>query len=305
MATPGTTPRCWARHTGILACVPSHVEGVVRSVKMGGLPKHVEHKDPVFVAATGVDAPGEDTGYGTRPYYSYVGDGVAGIRLDGTLGKAQSKFVDTGTAFVKRALAAAVADPKIASVLLVIDSPGGYVAGTEDLADAVKAADAQKPVVAYIEDLGASAAYWIASQARTIYANAGAFVGSIGVFAVVEDSSKAAEIAGVTVHVIATGPLKGAGAPGAPITPDQLAAWQTEIDDTFARFEAAVKRGRGLTSKGLAEVTTGGVWIASKAKDLGLIDGIRPLDAVVAGMPKPRKPKAAAADALIRLAEAE
>ena len=310
MATPGTTPRCWARHTGILACVPSHVEGVVRSVRMGVMPKAPREARAVVPAAATADRPpGRTVDYGEFsvfvPFYAYAGDGVAAIRLDGTLGKSASKFIDTSTAFVRDALAAAVEDPKVASVLLILDSPGGYVAGTEDLADAVRATNEQKPVVAYVEDLCCSAAYWVASQARAIYANAGAFVGSIGVFAVVEDSSKMAEVAGVTVHVISTGPLKGAGAPGAPITDEQLAAWQTEIDDTMSRFESAVRKGRAMTSRQVTEVTTGGTWIADKAKALGLIDGVKPLDVVVAAMPKPRKAKASAADALTRLAEAE
>ncbi len=299
--TPGTTPRCWARHTGLLACVPEHVQGVVRSIKAGSMPKYDEPRVETVAAATSETPPGRrvETMNGTYfiPYYAYVGDGVAALRLDGSLGKVKSKFVDTGTAFVREALAAAVLDPKVASVLLVVDSPGGYVAGTEDLADDVRSVNEQKPVVAYVEDLAASAAYWVASQARAVYANPGAFVGSIGVFAVVEDSSKKAEVEGVQVHVITTGPLKGAGVPGAPVTSEQLDAWQTQVDDTMARFGASVRKGRGMTAAAFDAVATGNIWIASKAKDLGLIDGVRSLGQVVAGMPKPRKNRAAAAAA--------
>ena len=289
MSTPGTTPRCWARHVGALACVPAHVEAVVRAVRLGVIPKHVEDVTPRYAAGEGGAPAGEWLGERFRPYFSRVGEGVAAIRLDGTLGKAASKFVDTSTAFVRRGLRSALADPAVASILLIVDSPGGYVAGTEDLAADVAAANELKPVVAYIEDLGASAAYWIASQAGRVFANGSARIGSIGVFAVIEDSSKAMEAEGVTVHVISTGPLKGAGAPGAPVTDEHLAAWQAEIDDDFARFAAGIRRGRGMSGKQVEAVSTGGTWGADAAKGLGLIDGVKPLDAVIAGMPKPRR----------------
>ena len=293
MPTPGTTPACWASHLGMLACEPQFVRRSVAAVKAGLLV-------PVRAAMDGDGPRAEDP----RPYVM-AGEGVAVMRIDGPTMKGWGKFGEHSTVFTRRALRAAVADKAVASILMVFDSPGGYVAGTNELAAEVAAANEVKPVYAYAEDLMASAAYWVASQARAIYANPTAQVGSIGVFAVVHDASKAAEVAGVTVHVLSTGPLKGAGADGAPVTAEHLAAWQTEIDDTMAHFAAAVRKGRNMTPKGFAEVATGGTWIASKAKDLGLIDAVKPLEAVIAGMPKPRKPRASAADVGIRLAESD
>jgi len=290
---PGTTPSCWAAHMGLLACEPRFARAAVAAVKAGlPLPKRAMSDD--------YDGPAAP-----RAPYLMVGEGVAQIRIDGPTAKGWGKFGEMSSVFVRKAIRQAASDPAVGSILLVIDSPGGYVAGTDDLARDVAAANEVKPVVAFIEDLGASAAYWVASQARAVYANPTAQVGSIGVFAVIEDTSKAAEVAGVTVHVLSTGPLKGAGAAGAPVTPEHLAAWQTEIDDTMSHFAAAVRKGRNMTPKGFAEVSTGGTWIASKAKDLGLIDGVRTLDATVAGMPKPRRSKAAAVDVAIRLHEAD
>lgn len=290
---PGTTAACWAAHMGLLACEPRFARAAVAAVKSGlQLPRRAMSDDGGSQAAR-------------REAYLMVGEGVAQIRIDGPMAKGWGKFGEMSSVFVRKAIRQAAADPAVGSILLVIDSPGGYVAGTDDLARDVAAANEVKPVVAFIEDLGASAAYWVASQASKVYANSTAQVGSIGVFAVIEDTSKAAEVAGVTVHVLSTGPLKGAGVDGAPVTPEHLAAWQTEIDDTMAHFAAAVRKGRNMPAKAFAEVATGGTWIAAKAKDLGLIDGVRTLDATVAGMPKPRRSKAAAADIAIRLAEAE
>lgn len=291
MPTPGTNPTCWAAHMGLLACEPRFVERAVAAAREGLLrPRSADE------IATGPRAEPD------RPYL-LAGDGVAVLRIDGPTAKGWGKFGEFSTVFARRALRAALADSAVGSIVLVIDSPGGYVAGTDDLARDVAAVNTEKPVVAYAEDLMASAAYWVASQARAIYANPTAQVGSIGVFAVVYDSSALMEAQGVKVHVLSTGPLKGAGADGAPVTPEHVAAWQTEVDDTMAHFVGAVRKGRSLTPKQLEAVTTGGVWIASKAKDLGLIDGIKSLDAVVAGMPRPRRERAQAAVRIARASE--
>lgn len=283
MTAPIHNPTCFANHMGLMACEARFLRGAVDAIRSGLWQPRADIGDGTSDSST-------TDRYG-RPLYTIVGDGVATLRLDGPMAKAAGKYASASTVTARRAIRAAVADPKVGSILMVVDSPGGYVAGTQDLADDVAAANDQKPVVAYIEDLGASAAYWVASQAGKVYANSGAFVGSIGVFAVVQDSSKAAELAGVKVHLISTGPLKGAGADGTPVTDEMLAAWQVEVDATMAQFSGAVRGGRGMTAKQLDAVTTGGVWPAKESIGLGLIDGIRPLDAVIAGMPKPRRPR--------------
>jgi ClpP class serine protease len=79
-----------------------------------------------------------------------------------------------------------------------------------------------KPLAAHIETMGASAAYWMASQAPRVTASRGAQVGSIDAYTVRIDASWAAEINGVQVHVISSGPYMGAGVPGVPITEAQL-----------------------------------------------------------------------------------
>lgn len=288
MATPGTTPECWTAHVGgLLACEPRFLRSRVEAIRARLLAPRAMQDDEVRSAPP-------------VPYVM-VGYGVAQIRIDGPMMKGFGKFGEFSTAFVRRALRAAAVDNAVGSVLLVFDSPGGYVAGTQDLANDVAAVNEVKPVYAYAEDLMASAAYWVAARARAIYANEAAQVGSIGVFAVLTDTSAAMDAAGVKVHVLSTGPLKGAGADGAPVTPEQLAAWQVEIDDTMALFEKSVRAGRQMTPKQFAAVATGGTWIASKAKDLGLIDAIRPLDEVVARLPKPGRPRAARAAAELGL----
>lgn len=240
------------------------------------------------------------------PPYRIQGDGVAVIPLSGPMSKRLSWWGGASTAWTRAMLKAALADSRVSSILLVLDSPGGHVAGTADLAADVVAANLEKPVVAFVEDLCCSAAYWVASGARAIYANnPTAVVGSIGVYMAVPDVSAAFAKEGIVVHLVTTGPLKGAGAWGTPITEEHLKAWQVEVDDTMGLFEKAVRAGRSMTAPQFAAVSDGGVWVATKAKDLGLIDGIRTLDAVIAGMPKPRRKGAAALDLGLAIDAAE
>jgi signal peptide peptidase SppA len=210
------------------------------------------------------------------------GKNVAVIDLVGSLMKQQPSFGGTSTVQVRRDVRSATNDPNVNAILLRIDSPGGTVSGTADLAADVKAARRKKPVWAFAEDTCASAAYWIASQADQLFANAGtALVGSIGTLLTVYDTSAAADAAGVKALVFATGPLKGAGTPDAPVTDEQIGYFQALVNQTQTFFDSAVMKGRGLSASQLTGAKTGGVFGATEALDKRLIDGIQSFDATL------------------------
>lgn len=210
---------------------------------------------------------------------------IAVLKATGTLMKQQPSMGGTSTIQLRRDIRQAAADQSVSAILLAIDSPGGTVAGLADLAADVRAARKKKPVWAHIDDLGASAAYHLASQADAIYANsADALVGSIGTMAVVYDQSGLAEREGVKALLFATGPLKGAGTPGTVVTEEQRAYYQGLVDGMQKSFDHAVRVGRGMTRPQLDAVKTGGVFLAAEAKQLGLIDGIRPIGATLAAL---------------------
>lgn len=210
------------------------------------------------------------------------GKSIAVVKATGLLMKGQSSLGGTSTVQLRREIRQAANDPNVAGILLAIDSPGGTVAGTDDLARDVKAAGRQKPVWAQIEDLGASAAYWLASQTQRIVANSPtALVGSIGTLQVVTDYSAAAEKAGIRTLVFSTGPLKGIGTPGTKITDEQAAHLQKIVETVQQSFDAAVQKGRGLTNKELGAVRHGGVFTAGEALDAKLIDAVQPLSKTI------------------------
>lgn len=202
-------------------------------------------------------------------------DGVAIISIIGAMMKGGSKFSDTtNSVLIRQAVRDAAADSTIKSIMLHIDSPGGTVAGTQELARDVLAARQSKPVHAFVDDMAASAALWIVSQTGHITAGQTSSIGSIGVIMVVTDSSKAAEMAGIKVHVIATGEHKGAGVPGTEITESHLSVFQERADDLNAIFIAAIASGRGMTVDAVSALADGSVMLAEKAKAAHLIDEV-------------------------------
>ena len=182
-----------------------------------------------------------------------VKDGVAHIRIAGPILKQVPSIFKmfginaTSTEEVRIMLGDAALDDDVSSIMLDIDSPGGTIDGVESLASDLFAARDIKPVHAHAQDLMASAAYWIGSQAGTLTAGPTAAVGSIGVYTVMDDTSAIVDGKGIRKYVIASHPLKGAGVPGSRITDDQRDDAQRVIDGYAGLFVAAIARGRGMS----------------------------------------------------------
>ena len=183
----------------------------------------------------------------------------------------------TALSSIKQGVDAAAADPRVETIVLRIDSPGGQAQGVQEVGDAIHAAAQKKTVCAVVDGMCASGAYWLASQADSISAPEDAFVGSIGVYQVWADFSKAAANEGVVVHVVRSGEHKGMGVMGAPITENQLKATQDLVDGFAALFHAAVARGREISIDHAAGAATGQLWLASAAKTHGLVDAVEPV----------------------------
>lgn len=280
-------PACFTSHLGVWMHEPRRFQHAVQAIRGGVIQaRALEHPLHLAAAVTDLDTTPVADPRGEADALYRVADGIAMIEIHGAIMKGWSKYADASSVFVRRALRAAGADERVKEILLVIDSPGGQAAGTQALADDVASIGARKPIYAHIDDLGASAAYWVASQAREISANRTAEIGSIGTYAVVWDESQAFAADGVKVHVVSTGPYKGAFAEGAPIKPEHLAQLQREIDDLNAYFLAAVTTGRAgrMTADQVKLAADGRVWIAETAHEMGLIDAIRSLDDTIAAI---------------------
>jgi len=169
---------------------------------------------------------------------------------------------------VSLALRQAMADPNIGSIVFNIDSPGGNVFGVQALAAEIFAARGKKRMVAQANSLMASAAYWIGSAADEIVVTPGGQVGSIGVVALHEDWSVAAEKAGVKYTFIHAGKFKVEGNSLQPLGEEAQAAIQADVDAYYRDFVRAVAKHRGV---GVRDVLDG-FGQARTVKDAGAVD---------------------------------
>lgn len=202
------------------------------------------------------------------------------IDINGTMTKRGSSFSSAGAMVVlKKQIRQFASDPDIGGIVIRIDSPGGTVSGTADLANEVEAARKKKPVYAFCEDLTASAAYWVASQCTKVFANnKTAMIGSVGTYVGLYDYSGAAEKEGIKAIVIKSSDLKGAGFPGSEITEEQISIWQDLINKTQSQFTEGVSAGRGISIAEAEKLATGRVYMAEDALSLGMIDKIASFD---------------------------
>jgi signal peptide peptidase SppA len=174
------------------------------------------------------------------------------------------------TEAVRESVELAAHDRSVGAVLLDIDSPGGTINGTPELAAAVRNAASRKPVYAFSAGMMCSAAYWVGSQADVVYAAPSARVGSIGVLLPVVDRSEAFAKAGVKVEVFAAGKFKGAGVPGTSLTDDQRTWLQQGVEETWHQFKEAVKSRRSVPDGAME----GQHFAAATARGHGLVSSL-------------------------------
>lgn len=156
-------------------------------------------------------------------------------------------FDELGIDRLQLALREALADVAVGAIVLDIDSPGGSVYGIEELAAEVRAAKAQKPIVAIANPLAASAAYYLASAASDVVVTPSGEVGSVGVYSLHLDWSRALDQEGVTPTFIFAGEHKVEGNPYEPLTDDARQALQAGVDRYYDMFVRAVAKGRGVS----------------------------------------------------------
>jgi signal peptide peptidase SppA len=148
-------------------------------------------------------------------------------------------------------------------------SPGGISTGIPEAAAAIREARAQgKTVIAFTDELMASAAYWLGAQAAEIVATPTAHVGSIGVYTAFYDFTRMMENAGVSLELFKAGSLKATGLMGKPLSDEERSMIQSRVDAVYAEFAADVTRKRDIRS----EAMQGQTFTGPAAKSEKLID---------------------------------
>ena len=212
-----------------------------------------------------------------RAQKSYnVIDGVAILPVSGTLvhkyGHVQPYSGMTGYDGIMTRIAAAAEDGRVHTIMLDIDSPGGEVSGCQELADYI--AGVEKPVVAYVDELACSAAYWIASACDYIAGPKTGGVGSIGVVWMHADLSEQIKNAGINITFIHAGAHKVDGNPYEPLGEATAAEFQAETDNIYGMFVASVESGRTNMTAASIRATEARVYMGNEALEAGLIDQV-------------------------------
>ena len=167
-------------------------------------------------------------------------------------------------------------DDSIKAIILHVNSPGGGVAASEEIYREVKRVRDQKKkrIVASIETVGASGAYYVSSATNKIYADNGSVVGSIGVISEWVNYGDLMKWAKLKPEVLTVGEFKDTGDPTRELTPAERAYLQSLIENMYGQFVQAVADGRHAKAEDIRAIANGKVWTGQQALSMKLIDQI-------------------------------
>jgi len=197
-------------------------------------------------------------------------DRIVVINLNGTIQETGSGFLYGGISprFVQNQLRRAAADRTIKGVVLRVDSSGGSIAASQEIASMVK--KYEKPIVVSMADMAASGGYYISVHAQGIVAQPGTMTGSIGVISTLMDLDGLYEMLGIKVETFKSGEHKDMFS--RKLTEEERQIMQDISDEAYNQFIAEVAEGRGLDIEEVRELATGQLYLGSQALKLGLVD---------------------------------
>ncbi len=213
-------------------------------------------------------------GGGNEQSFSAFGSRIGVIELDGVIFSPKQivpqlkKFAD---------------DDSIKAIIIHVNSPGGGVAASEEISREVKRIrdEKKKRIVASIETVGASGAYYVASATNKIYADKGSIVGSIGVIAEWVNYGELLRWAKLNAITMKAGEFKDTGSPTREMTPAEREYMQALIDNMHAQFIQAVADGRHAKVDDIRAIANGKVWTGEQALSMKMVDQIADFEGAV------------------------
>jgi len=250
----------------------------------------------IVIAGLGLAGCGPGTGYLVKPIPAderieetvisrdpglFVSDKIAILDLEGMLMNQRDWSIFTGyenplSLFLEK-VERVKADPAVKAVVLRINSPGGGVTAGEIMYRGVADLRATKkvPVIAIIEDVGASGAYYVACGADTILAHPTSITGSIGVVVQTVSLAGTMKMLGVEAKAVTSGPMKEMASPFKPLDGNDLAVLQGMVNEFYGSFVDVVAKGRPkLTREQVLKLADGRVYSGRQAKANGLVDDV-------------------------------
>lgn len=227
---------------------------------------------------------------------------IALVYVDGDMVDGESQTVPllgmrlVGARTLVKTLRQLRADPKVAGVVLRVDSPGGSALAADTLWRELQLLANTKPVVCSMGSVAASGGYYIASATHRIFANPATTTGSIGVYSGKADVSELLRRIGIGTNTVRTSPHADANSPFRPYTEEERGALQREIGQLYDMFLTRVSIGRKLDKAAIDRVGQGRVFTGQQAFDSKLVDELGGLRQALAWV---RKAAGLAADAPI------
>ncbi|TAL17772.1 signal peptide peptidase SppA [bacterium] len=169
----------------------------------------------------------------------------------------------------------------VKAVIVRVISPGGVIAPSQEIRDAVKRTAEAKPVIASFGAVAASGGYYLSAPATRIIADPGSITGSIGVIMQFPEYEVLLDKIGMRTRTLKSGPFKDTGSPMRQMTDAEKAVMQSVVDDLFAQFVDVVAEGRKMDRAKVLALADGRIYSGRQALGLGLVDELGGFDAAV------------------------
>jgi protease IV len=204
---------------------------------------------------------------------------IAVIYASGEINGGEGDDNTIGSENISKALRKARLDDKVKAVVLRVNSPGGSSLASDVIWREVMMTKKVKPIIVSMGDLAASGGYYISCAADSIFAEPNTITGSIGIFAILPNMEKFFnDKLGITFDGVKTGKYADLGDISRPLTAEEHAILQGEVDRGYDDFTKAVAEGRHKTQAYINSIGQGRVWTGQQAIGIGLVDRLGNID---------------------------
>jgi len=217
---------------------------------------------------------------------------IAIVYASGDITGGQGDDNSIGSERISKAIRKVRLDNKVKAVVLRVNSPGGSSLASDVIWREVALTKKVKPIIVSMGDYAASGGYYISCAADSIFAEPNTITGSIGIFAVLPNMQKLFnDKLGVTFDGVKTGKYADLGDVSRPLTPEERAILQNNVNHGYDDFTKAVAAGRGKTQAYINSIGQGRVWTGAQAIKIGLVDRLGNINDAIASAAKKAKLK--------------
>jgi protease IV len=207
---------------------------------------------------------------------------IALIYAQGDILNGEGDVNEIGEGSMRRSLKEAREDEKVKAIVLRVNSPGGNALTSELIWREIELTKKVKPVVVSMGNYAASGGYYISCNANTIFAEENTITGSIGVFGMLPNVTKAASNLGINTEVVKTHENASGFSPFVPLDEKTRAFTQEGVEQIYTTFITRVANGRKMTTAQVDSIGQGRVWSGKDAIKIGLVDKIGGMDDAIA-----------------------